>query len=54
MKNFIALALAASLVACNSENTTVAPAPVAPAAPVDETGGPCGDGRVLGENEVCP
>jgi hypothetical protein len=53
MKNLIALALAASLVACASEVTTTTPNP-APEVPVDETGGPCGDGRVLGENEVCP
>jgi hypothetical protein len=55
MKNLIALALAASLVACTSENTTTTPAPEAPEAPVvDATGGPCGDGRELGPNEVCP
>ena len=52
MKNLIALALAASLVACTSENTT--PAPTAPVSPIENDGGPCGDGRELGENEVCP
>jgi len=54
MKNLIAVALAASLVACTSENTAVTPIPVVVDEPVDQTGGPCGDGRVLGENEVCP
>ena len=54
MKNLIALALAASLVACTSENTTANPAPSAPTAPIENEGGPCGDGRELGENEVCP
>jgi hypothetical protein len=52
MKNLIALALAASLVACASE------APVTDTGsspdPVQADGGPCGDGRVLSENEVCP
>jgi TRAP-type uncharacterized transport system substrate-binding protein len=54
MKNLVLLALAASLVACGAEDTTT-PAPEAPEAPVvDATGGPCGDGRELGPNEVCP
>lgn len=58
------------LTACSNENTApgaevVAPAPevvapaaeaVAPAAEAapEATGGPCGDGRELAENEVCP
>jgi hypothetical protein len=53
MKNLIALALLASLAACSSENTTT-PAPEATETPVENTDGPCGDGRELGENEVCP
>jgi hypothetical protein len=54
MKNLVLLALAASLVACGAEDTTT-PAPEAPEAPIgDENSGPCGDGRVLSENEVCP
>jgi hypothetical protein len=55
MKNLIALALVATLVACTSENSTT-PAPVPAPEPTEEidNGGPCGDGRELGPDEHCP
>jgi hypothetical protein len=54
IKNFMAAAVVALTAACTSETPAVlAPTPEATEAPVLE-GGPCGDGRVLGENEVCP
>jgi len=52
MKNLIVLALAASLVACASETPITGTVPASD--PVQADGGPCGDGRVLGPNEVCP
>lgn len=51
-----AIAALTTLAACNKAeapanptNTKVVEAPAA-----EQTGGPCGDGRKLRENEVCP
>lgn len=51
-----AIAALTTLAACgaNEEAPVEAPATEAVEGSVDETGGPCGDGRVLSENEVCP
>jgi hypothetical protein len=66
MKMIATLAVATALLglaACSTEDTAPATdvvaaeeaAPVTDAAPeAENTGGPCGDGRELGENEVCP
>lgn len=55
IKTFMAVAVVALTAACASENSEVSPAPEATEELVVEeaTGGPCGDGRELGENEVC-
>lgn len=50
----MAVAVVALTAACTGE-TPVAPAPEPTETPAAEaTDGPCGDGRVLSENEVCP
>jgi len=53
---FAAIAALTTLAACSDKpapadpaNTTVVESPKA-----EKTGGPCGDGRVLREHEVCP
>lgn len=54
IKTFMAVAVVALTAACTGE-TPVVPVPEATEELVVEeaTGGPCGDGRELGENEVC-
>ena len=50
-----ALAALITLAACNDKPAPAEPVdPVVVEEPGDKTGGPCGDGTVLGENEVCP
>ena len=60
IKSYMVLAVAALTAACGEapateeiENAAVAEETVAAGTASDE-GGPCGDGRELGENEVCP
>ena len=48
---FAAIAALTTLAACSDKPV---PAPTNTTVPAEKTGGPCGDGRVLRENEVCP
>ena len=61
MKMIATLAVATALLglaACSTEDTApatdVVVAEEAAAPEAENTGGACGDGRELGENEVCP
>ena len=50
-----AIAVLTTLAACNKAEVPAEPTdPVVVEEPGNKTGGPCGDGTVLGENEVCP
>jgi hypothetical protein len=49
-----ALAALITLAACNDKPAPVEPTdPAVVEVPAEKTGGPCGDGTVLGENEQC-
>jgi predicted small lipoprotein YifL len=49
-----AIAALTTLTACGSEAEVTAPETEVTAPEAEKTGGPCGDGRELRENEVCP
>lgn len=53
IKAFMAIAVVALTAAC-TEDPQPAPPTEAVEVPEEKTGGPCGDGTVLSQNEVCP
>ena len=60
MKTIVTLAAIAALTTLAACDAAPAPAPADTTetevveAPAENTGGPCGDGTVLRDNEVCP
>jgi hypothetical protein len=60
MKTIVTIAAIAALTTLTACGDASAPAPVDTTdtevveAPAENTGGPCGDGTVLRDNEVCP